>query len=210
MVSDPAFAHLSTLGAVALAARREGPLSLFHGLGALLMKQIPYTSVKQVSFDLIARALYSLSAQLHGGSTVRNGGLIALTSAFVTSILSCLASQPGDMVLTAMCQSSHIHQHVHSSACNQLGCDGTSVAAYDQINKIHSASGPAREPVTTQSVNNLSAWRTAINIYKSRGIGGFFIGTQARLLHVVAIVTSQLVIYDAVKRLLGLAATGTH
>lgn len=193
MVADPAFADLNTISAVALAVRRDGPMSLFNGLGALLMKQIPYTSVKQVSFDLIAKALYSLSAKLPAGSTAAsvvagNSGLIVFMSAFLTSILSCLASQPGDMVLTAMCQNSHAHS-VHIPSVDRCGACDTS-----------SSTTSARA----------SACGTAINIYRSRGIAGFFIGTQARLLHVVAIVTSQLIIYDAVKRLLGLAATGSH
>jgi hypothetical protein len=193
-----------------MAARKEGVLSLFRGLGALLMKQIPYTSVKQVSFDLIARGLYSLSARLHGESAVPHGEVITLTSAFLTSILSCLASQPGDMVLTTMCQSSHenlrsanTYAHVHSSACDIAGCRQD----YDTIDV---ASGSRMKLSLEHLADKPSAWQTATSIYTSRGLGGFFIGTQARLLHVVAIVTSQLVIYDAVKRLLGLAATGSH
>ncbi|KAM3572443.1 hypothetical protein VYU27_005570 [Nannochloropsis oceanica] len=42
------------------------------------------------------------------------------------------------------------------------------------------------------------------------GIKGLFKGTRARLLHVGMIVTIQLVIYDFVKQLVGLPATGAH
>ena len=38
----------------------------------------------------------------------------------------------------------------------------------------------------------------------------FFRGLQARILHVGMIITSQLVVYDIVKQLLGLPATGSH
>jgi Mitochondrial carrier protein. len=49
------------------------------------------------------------------------------------------------------------------------------------------------------------------NIYKHKGgISGFFTGTGARIVHVSSIITSQLVIYDIVKQLLGLPATGSH
>jgi len=49
------------------------------------------------------------------------------------------------------------------------------------------------------------------NIYNTQGgIGGFFTGTGARILHVSSIITSQLVIYDIVKQMLGLPATGSH
>jgi solute carrier family 25 phosphate transporter 3 len=42
------------------------------------------------------------------------------------------------------------------------------------------------------------------------GVGEFFRGTGARIVHVGMIITSQLVIYDIVKQMLGLAATGSH
>lgn len=48
------------------------------------------------------------------------------------------------------------------------------------------------------------------NIYNKGGLPGFFTGTGARILHVSTIITSQLVIYDIVKQLLGLPATGSH
>jgi len=49
-----------------------------------------------------------------------------------------------------------------------------------------------------------------LSIYKNKGIGGFFTGTGARIIHVSSIITSQLVIYDIVKQFLGLPATGSH
>jgi solute carrier family 25 phosphate transporter 3 len=49
------------------------------------------------------------------------------------------------------------------------------------------------------------------DIYKIKGgLSGFFTGTGARIVHVSSIITSQLVIYDIVKQLLGLPATGSH
>jgi solute carrier family 25 phosphate transporter 3 len=42
-----------------------------------------------------------------------------------------------------------------------------------------------------------------------RGVRGFFVGFKTRLLHVGIIVTLQLLIYDYVKRLCGIAATGS-
>jgi solute carrier family 25 phosphate transporter 3 len=51
---------------------------------------------------------------------------------------------------------------------------------------------------------------TIKRIYKDYGIGGFFVGTGARIAHVAAIITSQLVLYDIIKLLLGLPTTGSH
>ena len=45
-------------------------------------------------------------------------------------------------------------------------------------------------------------------IYDEHGLGGFLIGIKARFLHVGFIITMQLVVYDIVKRSLGLPATG--
>lgn len=47
-------------------------------------------------------------------------------------------------------------------------------------------------------------------IHSRGGVGEFFRGTGARIVHVGMIITSQLVIYDVVKQALGLAATGSH
>uniref|UniRef100_A0A7S4MPD7 Mitochondrial carrier protein n=2 Tax=Odontella aurita TaxID=265563 RepID=A0A7S4MPD7_9STRA len=48
------------------------------------------------------------------------------------------------------------------------------------------------------------------DIYGRGGPAEFFRGTGARIVHVGLIITSQLVIYDIVKQLLGLPATGSH
>jgi solute carrier family 25 phosphate transporter 3 len=47
----------------------------------------------------------------------------------------------------------------------------------------------------------------ASGIYEEKGFGGFYAGFSARLAHVAAIVTTQLVLYDFLKQLLGLPAT---
>jgi len=48
------------------------------------------------------------------------------------------------------------------------------------------------------------------DIYRTHGLAGFFLGLTARLYHVASIITSQLVIYDIMKLLLGLPTTGSH
>ena len=45
-------------------------------------------------------------------------------------------------------------------------------------------------------------------IRSERGVAGFFVGTRTRLLHVGLIVTIQLLVYDYLKRLCGIGATG--
>jgi solute carrier family 25 phosphate transporter 3 len=47
-------------------------------------------------------------------------------------------------------------------------------------------------------------------IHARGGVTEFFQGTGARIVHVGMIITSQLVIYDIVKQMQGLATTGSH
>jgi len=64
---------------------------------------------------------------------------------------------------------------------------------------------------TYKGTDDGSTFFSVINhIYKQRGLGGFYLGLQARLAHVASIITSQLVLYDIVKAALGLPVTGSH
>eukprot|EP00547_Thalassionema_nitzschioides_P000717 CAMPEP_0194216416 /NCGR_PEP_ID=MMETSP0156-20130528/18932_1 /TAXON_ID=33649 /ORGANISM="Thalassionema nitzschioides, Strain L26-B" /LENGTH=303 /DNA_ID=CAMNT_0038945179 /DNA_START=588 /DNA_END=1499 /DNA_ORIENTATION=+ len=47
------------------------------------------------------------------------------------------------------------------------------------------------------------------DILEASGPAGFFIGTKTRFLHVGIIVTMQLMLYDILKRMVGIAATGS-
>lgn len=118
---------------------------------------------KQVSFDLFAAIFYTMLAQTTISKADAKWG-ISLLSAFFASILACISSQPGDMILTA----------------------------------------------TYQSTTGTNFFNIVGNIYKSRGLGGFYVGLQARLAHVASIITSQLVLYDIIKIALGLPVTGSH
>jgi solute carrier family 25 phosphate transporter 3 len=199
MVADPAYANTNTISAIALSMRSNGVLSPFDGIGAMLMKQLPYTSTKQVSFDLIAKALYSLMSRTADSNVIASkyAWVISFASAFLTSIVSCLASQPGDMVLTTICQQQHLQK-------DQQEQEEEKPYAIDTRGNINNH-------LAHQSHHHhASAVAAMREIYAKRGIGGFFIGTQARLLHISTIVTTQLIMYDIIKKALGLKATGSH
>jgi len=106
---------------------------------------------------------------------------ITFSAAAVTSVLSCIASQPGDVVLT------QVYGHGGSSA------------------GVHVALGSNSLPKEHLSLAHVSR-----QIWQSQGLGGFFVGLRARLYHVGGVITSQLAIYDYVKQSLGLAASGSH
>lgn len=144
--------------------RREGIHGFTKGMKPMILKQVPYTVTKNVSFDLFTKFFYT-SLLASGVATVSNGMKFAipLVSAVIASVLSSLTSQPGDTILSLAC-------------------------AHDGDYK-------------TRDISR--------NIMQGdRGIAGFFVGTKTRLLHVGIIVTIQLLIYDYVKRLCGIAATG--
>ena len=119
---------------------------------------------KQVSFDIFAVILYNLASKFKQTKDMNLKWAISLLSAFLASILACLSSQPGDMILTQ----------------------------------------------SYRSTSGANVFKIINEIYKTHGLGGFFIGTGARIAHVASIITSQLVLYDIVKLLLGLPVTGSH
>ena len=92
--------------------------------------------------------------------------VVSIMSAACASLVACMLSQPGDMILTETYKS---HQSPTKSFAQVI--------------------------------------RT---IYDNGGGAEFFRGTGARIVHVGMIITSQLVIYDIVKQMLGLPATGSH
>ena len=187
MVGDASWAKENVVSSIVRLMREDGVFSSFSGLPAMLSKQIPYTMGKQVSFDLIAQLLYVLAAHL-AVSKADAKWAISIGAAFLASVVACLSSQPGDMILTATYQGAdagHGHGHTH----------------------IHGHTQDNPEQALTKSKD----FGTVVgSIYRQHGIGGFYFGLQARLAHVASIITSQLVVYDLIKMVLGLPITGTH
>ena len=101
LVTDPSFAN-GLLDGLSKIVKEEGILSPFQkGLAPMLSKQVPYTMGKQVSFDLFAGMLYST---LLGLTFLPKNGIaleVEVGAAFMASIVACLASHPGDVLLTA-------------------------------------------------------------------------------------------------------------
>lgn len=162
MVADPDFAPNGFLQGGHQILRREGVAGLGKGLSPMVLKQVPYTVTKNVSFDIFTTALYAMMRAQSVAMTAGMKFAVPLVSAVVASILSCITSQPGDMVLSL-------------------------------INAQEGEERPA------------SIFR---RIFSDSGIGGFFVGFKTRMVHVGMVVTLQLLIYDYVKRMCGIAATG--
>ncbi|KAL3906175.1 MAG: hypothetical protein SGILL_009376, partial [Bacillariaceae sp.] len=162
LVTDPDFAD-NLLTGIPRLVEESGVASLFGGLGAMLSKQVPYTFAKQVTFDAFAAFLYAMAA--NASLAPKDVKLeVSFVAALLASILACLLSQPGDVILTKTYKNSD--------------------------------SDPVFADVVTE-------------VYREQGIAGFFSGLTARFFHVGAIITSQLLLYDFIKQMLGLPATGT-
>ena len=267
MVTDPAYAHDNLLSALGRLAATEGLGASFGGLWAMLSKQVPYTFGKQVSFDVFAGFLYAFFGALQQKLSALNDGSIkwavSVFAAAAASLVACIFSQPGDMILTetykpkkaapvasapigvsaesdvasvtdtavfssdsmasiATTPPQQISTEQSSSSMTSAVSDGDSVATADDATAYASTTATAvREappaavaapaPVKEEVAKVSTAFADVVSrLYREGGVAKFFTGTQARIVHVGLIITSQLVVYDIVKQMLGLPATGSH
>lgn len=164
LVAEPDFAPQGWITGGMKLFKKEGFAGLWKGLNPMILKQVPYTVTKNVSFDLLTRSAYAaaIGQGLHLGSRMKL--IVPFTAAVLASLLSCVSSQPGDMLLSL------------------VNAHGGSRRTRDILRDIRRS---------------------------KRGLRGFFVGFETRVLHVGIIVTLQLLIYDFVKRLCGIAATGS-
>ena len=163
LVSEPDFAPESWVHGLLQMLKYEGFGGLWKGMNAMMLKQVPYTITKNVSFDFMTTAAYMAVKNSGMAITSNMKLLIPLVSAFSASVLSTITSQPGDMLLSAV----NAHE------------------------------------------GEKTVWDFSKSIREKEGVKGYFRGMRARFVHVGLIVTVQLCIYDIVKRLVGIAATGS-
>jgi solute carrier family 25 (mitochondrial phosphate transporter), member 3 len=164
LVSEPDFAPGGWIQGGYKILQKEGAQGFVKGFTPMVMKQVPYTVTKNVSFDVITKLFYSSLRQAGLAVSGTTMFAIPLVSAGIASVLSSISSQPGDMVLSLV--------NAHEG-----------------------------------DMNTRDVWKSIMQ--SDRGFRGFFIGGKTRLLHVGMTVTIQLLIYDYVKRLCGIAATGS-
>jgi solute carrier family 25 phosphate transporter 3 len=144
---------------------------------------------KQVSFDIFAGALYSAAAALNlAASSVKLE--VEIGAAFLASILSCISRYVQDTCVFAL--EYHMLTLSLPGRCSQPG---------DVI---------LTDTYKLKTLERSDFGQVVKDLYDDQGISGFFSGLTARFLQVGTIITSQLVLYDIVKQLLGLPATGSH
>jgi solute carrier family 25 (mitochondrial phosphate transporter), member 3 len=163
MVAEPDFAPTGWVQGAYRMFKEEGAAFLVKGVKPMMYKQVPYTVTKNVAFDFFAKHAYASLRENGVTPTAAIKFTVPLVAAATASVLSCITSQPGDMLLSLM-----------------------------------NAHGGARR--TRDIVRDI--------LRSERGVSGFFAGFKTRIVHVGLIVTLQLLLYDMIKRLCGIAATG--
>ena len=133
----------------------------------------------------------ALSSLTKGLRPEQTKWVVSVLAAMIASVTACLLSQPGDVILTETYDGAGGHGHGTTGGGGKVAGKGAAVVKSKGLREVSSA------------------------IYLRHhggvhGLTGFFTGLQARFVHVGLIITSQLVIYDLVKQLLGLPASGSH
>ena len=198
MVSSPGYAT-SIQACVQKMIKDDGLQSLFAGLPAILLKNVPYTVVQLSSFELFTTFVYGKLSALgrsyliyplffddrpllfllfHSIGLTKTEALhyqveITIICAWVAAFFATLASQPGDSLLSA-------------------------------VNKAK------KQSISSENGNIQASKQSLVGLAKSLGFSGLYRGLKARLIHVSFIVVIQLTAYDYIKQLCGIPATGFH
>lgn len=134
LVTDPSFGK-GLIDGLPRLLREEGALSPFtRGLPPMLAKQVPYTMGKQVSFDLFAGMLYTFLVGLSFIPQKEIALEVEIGAAFLASIVACLSSHPGDVLLTATYKDSNGDQSDFISTIKKVYHDGGPSAFFRGLN----------------------------------------------------------------------------
>lgn len=107
---------------------------------------------------------------------------VTIASSIIAAVLSSLASQPGDTLLSVVNKKARVRATV----------DGATSSISTSGNGFSATLGVMKDSIT------------------ELGVAGLFTGTKARLVHVTVMVVIQLFVYDYVKTLFGIPVTGYH
>eukprot|EP00429_Kryptoperidinium_foliaceum_P059761 CAMPEP_0176095902 /NCGR_PEP_ID=MMETSP0120_2-20121206/48074_1 /TAXON_ID=160619 /ORGANISM="Kryptoperidinium foliaceum, Strain CCMP 1326" /LENGTH=417 /DNA_ID=CAMNT_0017429881 /DNA_START=28 /DNA_END=1278 /DNA_ORIENTATION=+ len=100
MVSEHEYADGGWLKAGYKILKSEGVEGLCKGMNPMVLKQVPYTVTKNVSFDVLTKSFYAILKAQGVALSAATMFVVPLLSAALASILSTVTSQPGDMVLS--------------------------------------------------------------------------------------------------------------
>ncbi|KAJ1434017.1 mitochondrial carrier domain-containing protein [Ochromonadaceae sp. CCMP2298] len=102
LVADTSFAS-GVVDCVQKIVSQEGVGNLFLGLPAILFKNVPYTVMQLSIFELGTTQIYSmLSDSLTSAEALQYRFGVTFTAALAAAVVSSLASQPGDTLLSTV------------------------------------------------------------------------------------------------------------
>jgi solute carrier family 25 (mitochondrial phosphate transporter), member 3 len=158
-----------------------GIANLFESFIPMLLKHLPYTAVQLSSYETITSSLYQILNENGVTDLSYWHVFVSLISASIAAVLSTLASQPGDTLMTVLNKSNP------NKSMNTV---------------IVSETAKASRTTASSIINSMASNA------KDLGLRGLYSGTKARLLHVAIIVVVQLLVYDYIKQLCGLPISG--
>lgn len=95
-VSNPVLANNGVITTLSKMYNNEGLSALFQGYPPLLFKHIPYTVTQLTCYEVLTKYIYSNFA----GISQVNSVVVSTAVAIIAAILSSIASQPGDTLLS--------------------------------------------------------------------------------------------------------------
>ena len=95
-VSNPMLANNGVITTLSKMYNNEGLSALFQGYPPLLFKHIPYTVTQLTCYEVLTKYIYSNFA----GISQINSVVVSTAVAIIAAILSSIASQPGDTLLS--------------------------------------------------------------------------------------------------------------
>ncbi|EKU20742.1 mitochondrial phosphate carrier protein [Nannochloropsis gaditana CCMP526] len=232
--TDPArYQGLGIWGACEKIRREEGPGMLLKGLGATLTG---YSIQGSLKYGLYAIFKSVVTRLLPCSSIFVTWVLASMIADCIASTALCpleatrirLVADPsfasgtldgiGHLLREEGCSS--IFKGMPAILAKQLPYTIVQLCGFELITRVFyswevtarlvHAPGPWQWLVSFGSALITAVVETMREAVQELGLRGLYKGTRARLLHVGMIVTIQLVIYDFVKQLVGLPATGAH
>ena len=165
--------------------------AVFNGLPAILLKMVPGTMCQMASYELLTRSAYAAASELHLDGINGVHLAIATPCALLSGVVSTRTSQPGDTILSEM---------------NRSGAEEGA-----RRNLLHAIREVCVSEVCTveECCETEGGECRLLEVCAPRvAPSELFRGVKARLVHLLALVGSQLLMYDYIKVLVGLSATG--
>lgn len=194
--------------------KSRGLTYIFSGLIAGTVASIVLCPMEALRIRMVAEPEYAQAGLVDGTlKMVRNDGIFGfwrgVTAMLCKQVPYTVTKNVSFDFFTTMSYSALKISGIHICARYKLLIPLVSAMTASMLSTLSSQPGDMLLSVISAHEGEKKRTREfAKNIMKEQGIAGFFVGIQARFVHVGVIVTIQLLMYDFVKRLCGIAATG--